>query len=313
MKYVFKKLIEMVTFLLILSVVSFIFMKLAPGDPVRVMLKTEDISISEEQLDAYRTELGFNEPILKQYLEWLSRFLQFDFGESYITKQPVKEELLSRLPSTILLASTSLLVMLIVAFPLGVLAALYRNSWVDYISRLLALVGAAIPSFWLGLIFVQVFAVKLGWFPSMGKGSWQHLVLPSLTLGLAMSSVYMRLIRANLIESLNQEFIKAAHARGLKKSKILFQYAFRHSLAPIITLLGMSLSSLLAGTVVIEVIFSYSGVGKFAIDAIAKRDYPVIQGYILLMGVLVIFINLLVDVCYRYIDPMIRVKEVRKV
>lgn len=308
MKQLGRRLLEFVLFILILSIISFTFMKLAPGDPVRSMLKSDDISVSETQMEELRSELGLNDPIIIQYGNWLGSFIKFDLGNSYLTKQPVSQEMLERFPATLQLTVASLFIMIVIAVPLGIFSALYKDTWIDHISRIFALVGSAMPSFWLGLLFVQLFSVKLGILPSMGKGGILHIILPSATLGLAMAAVYVRLIRASLIESLGQDFIRSAKARGFTRTKIFFLLAFRHSLVPVISVLGVSIGSLLGGTVIIEVIFSYQGVGKLVIDAILKRDYPAIQGYILIMGILVVIVNLLVDLSYRYLDPKIRLK-----
>jgi peptide/nickel transport system permease protein len=308
MKQIGKRLLELVLFLFLLSFVSFVFMKAAPGDPVRYMLNIDDVSISNEQIEELREELGFNQPIYVQYWKWLVRFFQFDLGESYMTKQPVTKELASKIPDTLALTFSSVLVMMMIAVPFGTLAALYKNKWIDHLSRGFSLLAASVPSFWLGLILMQFFSVKMGILPSMGKGTLLHLVLPSITLGLAMAAVYVRLLRSSLLESLGQDFIRSAKARGLSSSRIFFYHAFRHSLIPVITIFGVSLGSLLGGTVIIEVLFAYPGVGKLVVEAIIRRDYPVIQGYILFMGLFVVTINLLVDLAYRYLNPEIRLK-----
>lgn len=309
MKQVGKRLLELVLFLFLLSFVSFIFMKAAPGDPVRYMLNIDDVTISDEQIEDLREELGFNDPIYVQYWNWLVRFFQFDLGESYMTKQPVMNELASKIPDTLALTFSSMVVMLLIAVPIGTLAALYKNKWIDHLSRIFALIGASVPSFWLGLLFMQLFSVKLGVLPSMGKGTIPHMVMPSLTLGLAMAAVYVRLLRASLLESLGQDFIRSAKARGLRPRRIFLFHALRHSLTPVLTIFGVSLGSLLGGTVIIEVLFAYPGVGKLVVEAIVRRDYPIIQGYILFMGLFVVTINLLVDLSYRYLNPEIRLKE----
>jgi peptide/nickel transport system permease protein len=303
-----KRLFELVIFLFVLSFISFVFMKAAPGDPVRYMLNIDDVSITDEQVEELRNELGFNEPIYVQYWNWLIRFFQFDLGESYMTKQPVLKELLNKVPDTLALTFSSMAVMMLIAVPIGTLAALYKNKWIDHLSRIFALIGASIPSFWLGLLFMQLFSVKLGILPAMGKGTYLHLLLPSLTLGIAMAAVYVRLLRSSLLESLGQDFIKSARARGLSQKRIFFFHAFRHCLTPVITIFGVSLGSLLGGTVIIEVLFAYPGVGKLVVEAIVRRDYPVIQGYILFMGLFVVMINLLVDLSYRYLNPEIRLR-----
>ncbi|MYL64402.1 ABC transporter permease subunit [Bacillus hwajinpoensis] len=312
MKSVIRRLLELIIFLMFLSFVSFSFIKLAPGDPAMGMMKTDEVAVTEEQLNQLRVELGFNEPIYVQYWNWMLGFFQFDFGHSYMTKQPVGEELFGRLPATLELTVASLMIMVVIAFPLGSLAAIYRNTWIDEASRLFALLGASIPSFWLGLLFINLFAVQLNLFPSMGMGTWKHLFLPALTLGLAMAAVYVRILRSSLLDSFGQEFIRAAKARGLSRSRVFFYHAFRHSLLPVLTIFGVSLGSLLGGTVIIEVLFAYPGVGKLVVDAIMKRDYPIIQGYIFLMGILIMLINLAVDASYYIVHPELRVREARQ-
>ncbi|WP_078410945.1 nickel ABC transporter permease [Priestia abyssalis] len=310
MKTIGKRLLEFVLFFFLLSFISFAFMKLAPGDPVRHMLNVIDVQTSDEQIEGLREELGFNDPIYIQYGNWLLRFVQLDLGNSYMTNKPVFEELAARVPSTLTLTGASLLIMTLIAVPVGTLAAVYKHTWIDHTSRIFSLIGAAVPSFWLGLLFIQFFSVKWGLLPSMGKGTILHLILPSLTLGLAMSAVYVRLLRSSLLETLGQDFIRSARARGLSNRRIFFFHAFRYSLIPVITIFGVSLGSLLGGTVIIEVLFAYPGIGKLVVEAIARRDYPVIQGYILFMGLFVVTINLVVDLAYRYLNPEIRLKEV---
>jgi peptide/nickel transport system permease protein len=309
-KQIGKRLLELLLFLLFLSFVSFVFMKAAPGDPVRYILNIDDVTISDEQIEELREDLGFNKPIHIQYWNWLMRFFQLDLGHSYMTNQPVLHELASKFPATLTLTFTSLIVMTLIALPIGTLAALYKNKWIDHMSRIFALIGASVPSFWMGLLFIQFFSVRLGLLPSMGKGTFLHIILPSLTLGIALSAVYVRLLRSSLLESLGQDYIRSAKARGLSRKRIFLFHAFRSSLIPVITIFGVSLGSLLGGTVIIEVLFAYPGVGKLVVEAIVRRDYPIIQGYILFMGVFVVLINLIVDFSYRYLNPEIRIKEV---
>jgi peptide/nickel transport system permease protein len=309
MKMIANRLLELMLFLLLLSFISFAFIKLAPGDPVRYMLNIDDVAVSEERIEELREELGFNEPIIVQYGYWLVRFFQFDLGTSYMTQQPVAQELAEKLPATLVLTFCSVVIMTLISVPVGSLSALYKNKLIDQVSRLFALIGASVPSFWLGLLLIQWFSVKLGVLPSMGSDSIMHLILPSVTLGVAMAAVYVRLLRSSLLESLGQDFVLSARARGLSERRIFLFHALRHSLIPVITIFGVSLGSLLGGTVIIEVLFSYPGIGKLVVDAIVRRDYPVIQGYILFMGLFVAIINILVDLSYRYLDPEIRLKE----
>ncbi|MFC4321788.1 nickel ABC transporter permease [Litchfieldia salsa] len=304
-----RKFLEVFLFMLFITFVSFLFVRLAPGDPVLTILNVDELSVSQEQIEELREEMGFNKPLLTQYGLWLLNFVQLDFGNSYVTGQPVMDMILIGLPATIELTLGALIVMLIVSIPLGSFSALYRNSWIDQVSRILSILGAAIPSFWLGLIFIDLFGVRLNLLPTMGRDGFSSLVLPSLTLGLAISSVYVRLLRSSLLDSLSQEFIRAARARGLSEQRIFFAHAFRHSLPPVITVFGVSLGSLIGGVVVIEVLFAYPGIGKLVVDAIRQRDYPLIQGYILVMAVIVFIVNTCVDLSYRYLNPEMKLKE----
>ncbi|MEM1503748.1 ABC transporter permease [Domibacillus sp. 8LH] len=304
-----RKFFEVFFFVLFITFVSFLFVRLAPGDPVLTILNVDELSVSHDQVEALREEMGFNKPLLVQYGLWLFNFIQLDFGESYVTGQPVMEMILTALPATMELAAGSLIVMLVISVSLGSLSALYRDSWIDQVSRVLSILGAAVPSFWLGLLLIDLFGARLNWLPTMGRDGFISLILPSLTLGLAISSVYVRLLRSSLLESLSQEFIRAARARGISEWRIFFVHAFRHSLPPVITVFGVSLGSLIGGVVVIEVLFSYPGTGKLVVDAIRQRDYPLIQGYILIMAVIVFIVNTVVDISYRYLNPEMKLKE----
>ncbi|WP_271853161.1 nickel ABC transporter permease [Planococcus maritimus] len=303
-----RRLAEVAVFLLLITFVSFLFARMAPGDPVLSILRVDDLSVSAEQVEQLREDMGFNEPLLVQYGEWLVDFARLDFGNSYISNQPVMDMLWSGVPATLELTLGGLFVMVLVALPLGSLAALYRGSWIDQVSRGLSLLGAAVPSFWLGLILIDLLGVRLGWLPTMGRDGLHSAVLPSITLGLAISSVYVRLLRSSLIDSLNQENIRAARARGISEPRIFFSHVLRASLPPVITVFGVSLGSLIGGVVVIEVIFAYPGIGKMVVDAIRSRDYPMIQGYIFVMAILVFMINSIVDLSYRYLNPELRLK-----
>jgi len=306
-----RKFFEVLFFMLFITFVSFLFVRMAPGDPVLTILNVDELSVSQEQVETLREEMGFNKPLLVQYGLWLLKFIQLDFGASYVTGQPVIDMILMGLPATLELAAGALIVMLIVSVPLGSLSALYRDSWIDQVSRVLSIIGAAIPSFWLGLILIDLFGVRFNWLPTMGREGFVSLILPSLTLGLAISSVYVRLLRSSLLDSLSQEFIRAARARGLSERRIFLVHAFRHSLPPVITVFGVSLGSLIGGVVVIEVLFAYPGIGKLVVDAIRQRDYPLIQGYILIMAIIVFVVNTCVDLSYRYLNPEMRLKERR--
>lgn len=298
-----RKFAETGLFLLFLTFASFAFVRLAPGDPVLTILNVDEVSVSQEQVESLREEMGFDKPLLVQYGQWLLRFVQLDAGTSYVTGQPVMSMIKAGLPATIELTAGGLFVMIFISLPLGSLSALYQGSWIDSLSRFLSVIGAAVPSFWLGLIFIDAFAVRLQWFPTMGREGLSTLILPALTLGVAISSVYVRLLRSNLSDALSQEFIRSGRARGIGETRLFFAHALRYSLPPVITVFGVSLGSLIGGVVVIEVLFAYPGIGKMVVDAIRQRDYPLIQGYIMFMALFVFVVNTAVDLSYRLLRP----------
>ena len=309
LSFLSSRLFQLGVVLFFLSLCTFILMKLAPGDPVKKILKVDEVAITYEEEEALRRELGFNQPIVLQYFQWLKQIAHLNFGTSYITKQPVWDEMVSRLPYTIYLAVGAMTVAAVIAVPLGVLSAVYHRGPIDHVSRLLALIGVSIPDFWLGLLLIFLFSYHLNLLPSLGGTHLLHLILPSITLGLAMAAVYARLLRAGLLESLSQEYIRAANARGLSQRRILFRHALIGAMIPVITMFGMSFGSLLGGSVVVEALFSWPGLGKMIVDAILKRDYPVIQGYILFTGTFVFVINMFIDISYRFLDPRLRLGE----
>jgi peptide/nickel transport system permease protein len=251
------RLLQLIVVLWVLSIVTFSLMKLAPGDPVLTLLRVDEMSVTQADEAALREELGFNRPVHVQYLEWLGRVLRLDFGESLIKGKPVLSELLERLPATIELTLGGLAVMLIIAFPLGLLAARYPGRLPDHLGRMFALIGASVPVFWIGLLLIYAFAFKLQWFPTMGRGGLRELILPSVTLGSGLAAVHARLLRSGLLDSLSQEYIRAARARGLSEWRVFFRHALRAALIPALTMFGMTLGSLLAGSVVVETLFSW--------------------------------------------------------
>lgn len=297
---------QMVLVLFMLSIITFGLMKIAPGDPIWTILQIDEVTVTLEEKEKLRSELMFDQPIYVQYGNWLVKVIQLDLGKSFISQQPVAKEIASRVMPTLYLTMGGLLVMMVFALILGILAAIYQNRWIDHISRLLAFAGASVPTFWLGLILIYLFSVKFSILPALEYGSIKNLILPSFTLGLGLAAVYARLLRAGLLESYSQEYIRAARARGLSEWRILRVHALRSALLPVITMFGMSFGSLLGGSVVVEMLFSYPGLGRLVVDAVFKRDYPLIQGYVLFTGVIVVFVNLFVDLSYRLLDPRIR-------
>jgi ABC-type dipeptide/oligopeptide/nickel transport system permease component len=284
-------------------------MKLAPGDPVLTILNADEMLVTEEDQATLRSDLGFDQPLYVQYGKWMLNLAQLDLGKSYMTGKPVWDELMERLPITIELTTFALFIMISIAIPLGVLSAINAGRWPDQVSRILALIGASIPNFWLGLILIYLFTFKLQILPSSGIGSYSHIILPAFTLGFTFAVVYARLLRAGLLQSMSEDFILAGRARGLKEWRILWIHAFRAAILPIITVFGLSIGSFLGGAVVVEILFSWPGLGSLAVEAIFNRDYPVIQGYVLFTGIFVVIVNLLVDLSYYVIDPRINRKE----
>lgn len=289
--------------------ITFALMNLTPGDPAEIMLRgASGVQPSQEAIEAAREAMGLNAPVYKQYAAWLWRVLHLDLGRSYSTDLPVWQELTDRLPATLLLAMWALVAMLAISLPLGIGSALYPHSWADRLARIVAMLGVSMPGYWLGLLLVYYGSVKLKLFPVIGMDGFRSAVLPALTLGIGMAGHYIRVIRSGLVDVLGTVYIKAARAKGLQESLVIGRHALINALLPVLTMLGIHIGGLLSGSVIVETIFSWPGVGKFAVDAILKKDFIVIQGYVLLMAVFVVSINLAVDLCYRMIDPRIRLR-----
>lgn len=297
----------MLVVLLGMSFLTFILTNLAPGDPVRTMYASTGVMPDEEMIQKTREEMGLNRPIPVQYLNWLTDCLKGDFGTSYSFGKPVGELLLSRLLPTVKLTLLSLVFMLAFSVPLGMAAAVYQNKWPDVLVRIVTFFGVSMPNFWVGLLLLLVFAVKLAWFPVLSSGGdLKSMVLPAATLAFAMTAKYTRQVRTAVLEELNQDYVTGARALGMKESRILWKNVFPNALLPLITMLGLSLGSLLGGTAVVEVIFSCPGLGNLAVSAIMKYDYPLIQGYVLWVSLMYMLINWLVDIFCSLLDPRTR-------
>lgn len=309
-KQLIRRLFQILIVLVGISFFTFCLTYLAPGDPVRSMYAATGTMPSEEVLEQTREELGLNEPMLVQYWNWISDCLHGDFGTSYSQHKPVAELLLDRLFPTVRLALLSLALMLAVSLPAGVAAAVWKNKPVDYLIRGITFLGVSMPNFWVGLLLLYVVAMQLKLVPVLSIGTgFEKMILPAVTLAFAMSSRYIRQVRAAVLEELNQDYVTGARARGMKERVILWRHVFPNALFPLITLLGLSLGSLLGGTAVVEVIFSYPGLGNLAVSAITAMDYPLIQGYVLWVALIYMALNLAVDFCYNFADPRIREKR----
>lgn len=306
------KLAQTLLVLLIVSAASFAFLKLAPGDPVSIMLGSDYSQVSYDKLTH---ELGLDQPVVFQYGHWLANFVRGDWGTSYITNQNIFElAVLQALPVTLTLAALSLLIALLVGIPTGVLAALYRNSWIDVLATTLAIGGNAFPSFYLGIILIWVFGVDLGWFPVLGfvapwedfwPGLW-HLALPAITLGAWYVGLIARITRSSLLEVLGQPYILAAKARGEPAWRVVWVHGMRNVLMPLVTVIGLQLGGMLRGAVMTEVVFALPGIGMMVTTAVLNREYIVVQAGIMITGLLFVAVNLAVDQTYQFLDPRLR-------
>lgn len=277
-----KRLLSLSLFTLIMTFSCFSLLRLLPGDPVLTLLNIDELSATPEQIEAARRELGYDQPLLMQYVHWLQDILTLQLGDSLQTGRPVIEMLRESYLVTAELALGGIAIALLIALPLGIGSAMTTRHYVIRLANAVSIAGAAIPGFWIGLLLVDLFAVRLGWLPVMGREGMTSLVLPALSLGFPLASVYIPLIRLNLRRELDQPYIELARIRGVAERTILWRYALRGSLPPVLSVFGLTLGSLAGGVVVLEVLFTYPGVGKLMVDAILQRDYPLIQGYILL-------------------------------
>ena len=301
--YVVRRVALTVPVLLGVATLVFALIHLVPGDPAAAMLGE---SASASDLVELRTKLGLDQPILEQYRHYLSALFVGDLGTSFRYNTPVGREILHRLGPTATLAVVAMGVAVLVAIPLGIIGALYRGRAIDQVAMTVSLAGIAMPNFWLGPLLALVFSVQLGWLPVSGTGTWRHLVLPAITLGGALAAITARMTRASLIDELDELYVLAARARGLSRGRAVINHAFRNSLIPVVTIIGLQLGAVLTGTIITETIFSWPGVGRLLIQAISFRDYPLVQGCILLISVTYVAMNLLVDLVYAWLDPRIR-------
>ena len=281
-------------------------MRLAGGDPAEIKLTAQGTVVTPELIETVRDEMGLNDPFIKQYMDWLMDVLHGDLGVSYTTGIEVTAELKQHLPYTLMLTISSMLLTLIVSIPLGILAAVKRNKWEDHLIRGCSFMGNAIPGFFLALILLLIFSLKLKLLPILSESGIKSIILPTLTLSIAMSSKYIRQIRAVVIEELEKDYVKGLRARGVSEKVILYKNVLKNIMMTLMTITGLSIGSLIGGTAIVESIFVWPGIGKLVLTAISNRDYPVIQGYVLWMGCIFVVINLIVDLLYRVFDPRVR-------
>ncbi len=305
--YIAKRLLQLLPILLGITLLSFLLMNTGAADAVDVMESNTGSVMTEDEKNILREELGLHRPLYQQYIVWLGNLLRGDMGESFVSGQPVFDTFLSKLPATIYLTITSILLTVFLSVPLGILSAVKQNKITDYLIRCLSFIGNSLPNFFVSLLLIYFFSLKLNLLPVMGNtGGWKSVILPTLTLALSMTSKYTRQVRATVLEELNKDYVLGARARGIEEKKILYFSVLRASMLTIVTLLALSIGSLLGGTAIVESIFMWDGVGKMAVDAITMRDYPVIQVYVIWMAIIYVCVNLFTDIFYHYLDPRIR-------
>ena len=305
--YAVKRLLQLIPILFAITFLSYGMMRLAGSDVVEQKMENTDGTVSQEMIDAAREELGLDKPFIVQYVTWLGKLARGDMGVSYVSGKPVFSTFVSKLPATLLLAVVSILLTVIVSVPLGIWSAVNQNRAADYVIRTASFIGNSLPNFFVSLLLMYFFAIRLNWFPVISRDvSLQSVALPSITLAIAMSAKYLRQVRATVLDELSKDYVLGAKARGVKFQTTMMKSVMKASLVTIITLLTLSIGSLLGGTAIVESIFMWDGVGKMAVDAINMRDYPIIQAYVMWMAIIYVLVNLITDVSYRYLDPRIR-------
>ena len=306
-KYTIKRILQPIPILFAITFLSYGMMRIAGSDVVTQKMENTGVVVSEATLDAAREQLGLDKPFLTQYFVWLGKLLRGDMGNSYVSGFSVFDTFISKLPATLLLTVTSILLTVIISIPLGILAAVKQNTVIDYIIRFCSFVGNSLPNFFVSLLLMYFLAIKIRIFPVIAKDvSLKSVAMPAITLAIAMSAKYLRQVRATVLDELDKDYVVGARARGVKFSVTLWKSIMKASLVTIITLLMLSIGNLLGGTAIVESIFMWDGVGKMAVDAISMRDYPIIQAYVMWMAIIYVLVNLLTDLSYRFLDPRIR-------
>ncbi|MDU5722825.1 MAG: ABC transporter permease [Clostridium butyricum] len=302
-KFIINRFLRAILIIIAVSFISFSLMYLSPSDPAEMMLNSQGISVSTEVLESTREELGLNKSFTEQYTYWVSNMLKGDMGKSYSTQRSVITELKEHMPYTIMLTLSSIIITLLISIPLGILCALKKNTITDYIIRVCTFIGNSIPGFFVGLILLFVFALKLRILPVLSESGMKSIILPSVTLAISMSSRYIRQIREVVMEELDKDYVKGAYSRGVPQWKIIYRHVLRNILITVITLIGLSVGSLLGGSAIVENIFVWPGLGSLALNAVKARDYPLVQGYVMWTAIIFVIINLIVDFIYGILDP----------
>ncbi|ELG7487805.1 glutathione ABC transporter permease GsiC [Salmonella enterica] len=305
LNYVLKRLLGLIPTLLIVAVLVFLFVHLLPGDPARLIAGPE---ADAQVIALVRQQLGLDQPLHVQFWHYITHVLQGDFGTSMVSRRPVSEEIASRFLPTLWLTITSMIWAVLFGMAIGIAAAVWRNRWPDRVGMTLAVTGISFPAFALGMLLMQIFSVDLGWLPTVGADSWQHYILPSLTLGAAVASVMARFTRSSFVDVLSEDYMRTARAKGVSETWVVLKHGLRNAMIPVVTMMGLQFGFLLGGSIVVEKVFNWPGLGRLLVDSVDMRDYPVIQAEVLLFSLEFILINLVVNVLYAAINPAIRYK-----
>lgn len=304
-QYVVQRLLQTVVVLIGVTFISFGMLFLT-GDPTIFLLGGQVTGLSEAQINEFRHQMGFDRPIVVQYLDYMAGVVQGNLGKSYYHGVPNLDLILEFMPATLQLGLTALLISLILGIPLGIIAATRRGTVIDHLCMITALIGQAMPVFWLGLLLILIFAVQLKWLPVSGKGGWQHLILPAITLASYSVALVARMTRSSMLEVLGQDYIRTARAKGLSEWRLLYKHALKNAMIPVITLIGIQIGFLLGGSVITETIFAWPGIGRLVVQAISTKDIPLVQASVIVLALIFVGVNLLVDLSYAYLDPRIR-------
>ncbi len=300
MKFIIKRIGYALIVLIVISILAFLMVRLAPGSPARILLPQ---GATDEQIRLKEIEMGLDRPLYEQYFTYMKGLLRGDLGYSYSFNRPNLELISDRLPATLLLTLAGVFVSLLISIPLGVLGGIKRGSFIDFLAIFTALLGQSMSPVWVGVLLMLVFAVWLGWLPSTGIGTWKHIIMPAVTMGLPLAAVVTRITRAGMIDVLQEDYITATYAKGLSKGKIIFKYALKNVLIPVITIVGIQIGTFLGGAIVVEQIFSWPGIGMLCMQSILNQDFQLVQSLLLVISAMFVFINLIVDVVYSFVDP----------
>ena len=307
--FIFKRIITGVFVFIGVTFFTYAMMMLAPGDAtmeIAVARYGGEDRVDQATIEWIRKKEGLDKPFLHQYLLWLKHAVALDFGRSLVEEAPVRELICTRFARTLELAAAAILIALFISVPIGILAGVKQGSWIDSMGVTVAVLGVSMPNYWLGLVLIILFSVKLKWLPSFGHGDWHHIILPAITLGTAMTAYTTRILRSAIIETLRSDYLVALQARGIGKRLVLGRHILKNALIPVVTVVGLELGMILEGAVITETIFAWPGIGDLLVSAISNRDYPLIQGLVLFTAIIFVVINLVVDIIYRYLDPRIR-------